>query len=441
MRQLFAACAFAAVVTGTASAQAEIIYQGFNEKFTVLEGKVDQLADLGYSALQVSPPQKSANDSVWWARYQPIDFRIIESPLGNEDQLKRLIDKAHERGLKVLIDAILNHMADTKYLNNGGKLEFPEFSPQDFHYAGTRSCIDNYQDRYQVTHRWLCDSNAHLPDLNTSSPYVRGVHKKFLQKLMDLGADGFRFDAVKHVEPEYWKDITAAIPNDKFVYGEVIGETLPESYLYTPYMPVTDFHLLRTMLSAFSLNGDITYLTFPEGAGGALPAAQSVSFARNHDTAMHPGFFTFGDITDAMLANAYILARGVGNVMIYRDDWKHPFVTNGIKFRRAMKGESTYVRKANDVCESCSAADLFVMERGDRGVMLMNKGNYWMTTNKARMPGLGEGCYRDLHHGTRMDVRKGSDGQKWISRWDSPSHGGLSIGPRTALFFVPWSCE
>ena len=66
------------------SAKAEVIYQAFNERFTDVETKLSELASIGYSHIQVSPPQKSINFNQWWARYQPVDLRVIDSPLGSE---------------------------------------------------------------------------------------------------------------------------------------------------------------------------------------------------------------------------------------------------------------------------------------------------------------------------------------------------------------------
>ena len=429
----------AAIATSKAYAANQIIYQAFDEHFAALEGKLDELKSLGYTALQVSPPAKSIDDPVWYGRYQPIDMTKIEGPLGTENDLRSLVAHAHAKGLKVLADVVLNHMADQRWV--GGSLNYPQFDANDFHYPDGSRCINNYQDRYEVTHYWMCDENAHLPDLDTSSAKVRNVHKQYLQKLMGLGIDGFRFDAAKHIEPEYWADVLQSIPHDKYYYGEVIGDTLDESRAYTGMMPVTDFHLLRTMLSAFSLNGDLTFLIDPEAYGGALTAHESVAFARNHDTAMHSSFFNFGDATDASLANAYILGRGIGDVMIYRDDYADWTVRAGLAFNGSMReGEAAapYVRHVEEVCpdQACNAKTTMFMERGRRGLMIINTADAWLDIVSARFAGLAPGCYRELSHDFSVTIARGGDGASWVSAWGSPSRGGVQVGPRTALFLV-----
>ena len=140
-----------------------------------------------------------------------------------------------------------------------------------------------------------------------------------------------------------------------------------------------------------------------------------------------------------MLANAYAVGRGFSHVMVYRDDAYDPTTRAALKFRRALRGEPTFVRNASEICAaqaSCSPRDLLVMERGTRGVMLINKADSWLDIPWAQMPGLAEGCYFDLRHGARMMVARGGDGKKWVSAWGSRARGGLAIGPRSTLMFV-----
>lgn len=439
---LLSCCLGAVFAPGQSQCQAAAIYQAFNEPFPAVERKLGQLEALGYTYVQVSPPFLSAATDVWWGRYQPIDLFKIAGPLGDEADFRRLIAATHRHGLKILVDVVLNHLADPGYNNNS--LNYPQFNHDDFHDPDGRRCIEDFRDRVQVTQRWLCDLSLghHLPDMKTQSPHVRSVHKQVLQWLLSMGVDGFRIDAAKHIEADYFYDALSGIPRDKFVYGEVIGESLAESNLYTPVMKVTDFHLLRVMISAFSFNGDLRDLTDPEAFGGALPGDKAVVFARNHDTAMHAGFFNFGDDQDALLANAWVIARGVGTPAVYRDDFDKPLTAAALQFHNAMAGKSTFVRRLSEVClesQGCNPRTLLVMEREDAGVMILNTSGDWVDAVAAKMPGLNPGCYRELQSGITMQVAVGGDGKKWVSGWGSTQRGGLSIGPRSALFLVQCS--
>jgi alpha-amylase len=93
--------------------------------------------------------------------------------LGNEQELKELINTAHKRKLKIIIDVVFNHMAN--YGNYVKNLKYPRFSPQDFH---PQNCID-YNTRISVIQGWI---NCDLPDLKTTSPHVRQEAKNYPSK-------------------------------------------------------------------------------------------------------------------------------------------------------------------------------------------------------------------------------------------------------------------
>ena len=155
---------------------------------------------------------------------------------------------------------------------------------------------------------------------------------------------------------------------------------------------------------------------------------------------MHSNFFNFGDYQDALLANAVVLARGIGTPMIYRDDYDRPLTVNALRFHNLMAGKGTFVRALGEVCgtdQGCDPKTLMVLERQGAGVMLLNTSTNWINTVSARMPGMNPGCYKDLESNFTVDIGFGNDGQKWITHWGTPSRGGLEIGPRSALFLVP----
>lgn len=411
---------------GGTVATADVIYQAFDIGFQALKAQLPELQKQGYTYIQVSPPQKSNPALEWWARYQPIDYTVLESPLGTEKDLKELIDAAHRRTLKVIVDVVLNHMAN--YGNYAKTLQYPRFSPQDFH---PQRCID-YSDRVSVTQGWI---NCDLPDLETSSPYVREQAQTYLKKLLTLGADGFRFDAAKHIEPEYFREVLSVVPADKFVYGEVIGQTIEESNEYTNVFAVTDFQLVSTMRNAFSVGGDLRSLIDPAGSGQALPGTKAVTFAQNHDIALGQIGYKFSSRDDMLLANAFVLARQDGLPLVYRDDADEAVTRAGVAFHHQMRGEPQYFRNGSEIAQGGDSPNLLFIERGDRGLAIINKAGAAFDVEVARMPGLRTGCYRELHHNFLIAVGKSGDGQRYVTRWGS-QRGGMQIGPRDALFFV-----
>ncbi|MDJ0632320.1 MAG: alpha-amylase family protein [Xenococcaceae cyanobacterium MO_188.B29] len=420
----------ALIISYPIPAQADVIYQAFNMPFQEVKAQLPQLQ--GYTYIQVSPPEKSNPSDQWWGRYQPIDFTVLESPLGNENDLKELIDAAHEQNLKILVDVILNHMAD--YPPYSETLQYPRYSPQDFH---PRTCINNDQDRYQVTHGWL---GCSLPDLNTESPYVRQEAKNYLTHLLDLGVDGFRIDALKHIESQYFEEVLAVVPSDKYMYGEVLSGNLDDSYIYTGIhdLDVSDYALLGTLKNAFSFGGDLRSLIDPASFGGALTGSEAVTFAKTHDTVEGGDLYNYYGFNpqDQMLANAYILARSEGIPLIYRDDTSNPIAQAGINFHEQLIDQPQYFRNGNEIAEGADSPNLLFIERGDRGLAIINKAGESFEQTSARMPGLEVGCYQELQSNLTMCVSQENDGQKYITQWGSSEQGGLQVDGRTALFFV-----
>ena len=414
------------------TAKAGVIYQAFNLRFRDIKTQLPELQKQGYTYIQVSPPQKSNPSPQWWARYQPIDHTIIDSPLGNEKELKELINTAHKRKLKIIIDVVFNHMAN--YGNYVKNLNYPRFSSQDFY---PQNCI-NYNNRNSVIQGWI---NCDLPDLKTTSPHVRQEAKNYLKKLLALGADGFRFDAAKHIEPDFFRDILTVVPSDKLVYGEVIGQTLAESQEYTGILWVTDFHLVSTMSNAFSYGGDLRSLINPTASGQALPGIKAVTFAHNHDIAKGQIGYKLPTPQDIKLANAYILARQEGFPIVYTDDAKDAITKAGVFFHQKLMGEAQYFRNGNEIAQGADNPNILFIERGNQGLAIINKAGESFDVKAAKMPGLQVGCYQEVRYKFTMAIGKGDDQQKYITSWGSKQRGGIQIGPRDALFFVPTSAN
>ena len=422
-------CAVLLIITCYAlPVQADVIYHAFDQKFQDIKAELPELKDIGYTYIQVSPVQKSNPYDQWSAQYQPLDY-TIGNRLGTENDLKELIGAAHKNGQKIIVDVVFNHMAN--YKPNVDTLSYPPlFSSEDFH---NQACISNFNDRYQVTHGWLgCD----LPDLKTETSDVKNAAKEYLKHLVSLGADGFRFDATKHIDRDFFREVLQAAPN-KFYYGEVLGENMEDYNQYTDLMSVTDDKLFHVLFEAINYNGDLRSLVNPQDTGRALPGYQAVTFAHTHDVINNNnGKDDYKNKQDALLANAYVLAIREGFPLIYRDDVKEEITKAGVKFHEQMMGQPQYFRKGNEIAPGGDNPNMLFIERGSKGLTMINKSGEFFDVKAAKMPGLETGCYKDLHYNFPMSVDSGEDGNKYINKWGSPDRGGIKIGPRDVLFFT-----
>ena len=182
--------------------------------------QLDELESLGITALWITPVVDNIDGFVTgagfpdWAYhgYWADDFTKVDPRFGTEGELKQLVDEAHRRGIRVLLDVVYNH-------------------------AG-------YNSRYMVdpkTKGWLrsnengtCGSDditscvAGLPDFRTELPEVRDyLIDAHLALAKRVGLDGFRLDTVKHVTHEFWQEhrrrLDSELGESFFLLGEVWG--------------------------------------------------------------------------------------------------------------------------------------------------------------------------------------------------------------------------
>ena len=258
----------------------------------------------GYTAVLLSPHQ-SACGGGFSLGYDPYDLRSFESAHGSQKQLAALIAKAHSLQIQVYADMVMNHMCTNNF-------RYPRFGPNDFHHAGR---INDWNNPNELENGALIG----LDDLAQESPYVRGELWNYLVKTNNMGFDGYRWDAAKHVPHWYWSEHVLNNVNrwGKYSFGEVYVSDLNvlQSYIATG-MAVTDYALYFRMRDAFRLGGDLGSL---DGAGvAAINGLKALTFAQNHDVgpppnrllaeafiAAYPGYPAFFDVDlrDAVLNN------------------------------------------------------------------------------------------------------------------------------------------
>eukprot|EP00178_Gracilaria_changii_P000001 TRINITY_DN0_c0_g1_i1.p1 TRINITY_DN0_c0_g1~~TRINITY_DN0_c0_g1_i1.p1 ORF type:complete len:610 (-),score=99.54 TRINITY_DN0_c0_g1_i1:501-2330(-) len=242
-----------------------------------------------FTAVQVSPPQKSIDRPEWWSRYQPLSY-AIESRSGTRRQFRQMVTRCANVGVDIYVDAVINHMAALDR-------SFPEvpYSPNDFH-----SCVTpiNYNDRFQVQN---CDLVG-LNDLKTESEYVRSTIAQYLNELISMGVKGFRFDAAKHMDAADVAAIIAKLNERVYIFQEVIGAA-GEAVQPTEYVAqaaVTEFNFERTLGFYFKGRGALKELRNIVNFEGWLKSEHAVVFVSNHDDQRQNTYntLTYKDIGD-----------------------------------------------------------------------------------------------------------------------------------------------
>ncbi|MEU8313045.1 alpha-amylase family protein [Micromonospora sp. NPDC048887] len=296
----------------------KVIVQLFEWNWTSVAAEcTSTLGPKGYGYVQVSPPQEHVNSSPWWVSYQPVSYRI-ESRKGTRAQFQSMVNTCHAAGVKVIVDAVVNHMSGQENGGTGwagssyGHYNYPGvYSAQDFHYCGRNGNNDiaNYNDRYEVQNCEL----VNLADLKTESEYVRGRLAAYLNDLLSLGVDGFRLDGSKHMPAADIAAIKAKLNRGAYLVQEVIygaGEPIQPTE-YTGNGDVHEFRYGKDLARMFN-NERLAYLRNFGESWGYLSSAKAVVFTDNHDTQREGGVLTYRNRGTYALANAFMLAWPYG---------------------------------------------------------------------------------------------------------------------------------
>ena len=201
-----------------------------------IKGLVPIIKEQGFDAVQISPLQKTKDDSSkeWWMLYQPISMEL-GNKIGSKEELKQLCDVANSYGVYIIADVVVNHLAGS---DNEGSL-----TPQSYCWKEKKNMgPKDWDDRYKVTHYCMG-----LPGLNPRNEIVQRKVINMLNEYADLGVNGFRFDAAKSIAlPEEFGENCRFFPNVTYslkrwipiIYGEVLFSDKELIGKYSKYMKV-----------------------------------------------------------------------------------------------------------------------------------------------------------------------------------------------------------
>ena len=171
--------------------------------------KLDYIKDLGFTAIMLSPIYKSQN----YHGYHTLNFDEVDPHFGTWEDYQRLLDLAHDKGMRIICDFVPNHcwylapMFQESLLKNGGKHR------DWFHYPKADS------DEF-VSFLGFGD----LPKFNLTNPEVVSFMIDKAERLARMGVDAFRIDHALGQPHEFLKrfrDSMQAIRSDIVVFGEV----------------------------------------------------------------------------------------------------------------------------------------------------------------------------------------------------------------------------
>ncbi len=176
--------------------------------FPGLVQKLDYLQELKINAIWLMPffPSPLRDDG-----YDIADYHSVHPSYGTLEDFRELLDAAHERGIRVIIEMVLNHTSDqhpwfqeARSSRNNPRRDWYVWSDTDERYKGTRIIfIDTEASNWAwdpisksfYWHRFF----SHQPDLNYDNPAVREQMWEVMKFWLDMGVDGFRLDAIPYL--------------------------------------------------------------------------------------------------------------------------------------------------------------------------------------------------------------------------------------------------
>ncbi len=179
-----------------------------NGDFRGLAQRLDYLQDLGVNAIWLMPffPSPLRDDG-----YDISDYRSVNPTYGTLDDFKAFLDAAHQHGIRVIIEMVLNHTSDqhpwfqeSRSSRENPRRDWYVWSDTDTKYKGTRIIfldteLSNWAwdpvSKQYYWHRFF----SHQPDLNYDNPQVREEMWDVMRFWLNMGVDGFRLDAVPYL--------------------------------------------------------------------------------------------------------------------------------------------------------------------------------------------------------------------------------------------------
>ncbi|MFN8411824.1 MAG: alpha-amylase family glycosyl hydrolase [Anaerolineales bacterium] len=320
----------------------EIFVRSFNDSnndgigdFNGITQKLDYLQQLGITAIWLMPIFPSPS----YHGYDVTDYYNVNPQYGTMDDFKNLVKEAHNRNIHIIIDLVINHTSDKHPWFKDAKKD-PKSPYRDWYIWSETDPKYNGPWGERVWHSsttgfYYGIFEAFMPDLNYKNPAVTAEMNKIVAFwLKEVGVDGFRLDAAKHLieegtvqqntnsthlwyQNEFYPAYKSINPNAMTV-GEVFGDGLNTiaGYIKNDQFDLAfNFQLANDFLKSAN-TGKASYLPPVLALSEkAIPNHQYATFLTNHDQNRSMSQLN-GDINKAKLA-AFFLFTSPGTPFIY----------------------------------------------------------------------------------------------------------------------------
>jgi len=181
--------------------------------------RLDHIKKLGADLIYMTPIFSSSSNH----KYNTMDYYSVDKSFGSMEDVRELIEKCHNLGMRIIFDAVFNHSGSDFFafrdiLENQTDSKYTDW----YHLEGFPVRTD------KVNYYTFADSIPSMPKFNISNPEVReyllGVGKYWVK---EMGIDGWRLDVCDEVDHSFWKDFRKAVKSvkeDAVIIGEIMHE-------------------------------------------------------------------------------------------------------------------------------------------------------------------------------------------------------------------------
>lgn len=261
--------------------------------------KLDYFVDLGVNVLWLSPINKAGS----YHGYDVQDYYSINTRLGTDADLKELIEEAHKKDIKILLDMVVNHTSNSHPWFIEARRN-PESKYRNYYiqkqsgvtYGSSTNSSAGWH--MQGDFNYYSSFTSSMPDLNLGNPEVLNEVKNIFNYWVDFGVDGFRLDAIKHFfDPAEYatgtnvKEMTANCFNE---INLAMKEKNPNIFFVGEWLDEGGFTSYKTSApyidSQFSFYSRKLLIDTASGSKSAMGLATKITTEINELTALNPDF-------------------------------------------------------------------------------------------------------------------------------------------------------
>lgn len=251
--------------------------QGFQggDLYGIIE-KLDHLRDLGITAIYLNPVFASASNH----RYHTFDYFTVDPLLGGNDALRALLDEAHARDMRIVLDGVFNHASRGFWpfhhvLENGGNSPYV-----DWFYIHDWPLAPYPPDEKTPLNYGAWWGLAALPKLNVANPGMRDYLLQVAEYWVEFGIDGWRLDVAEEIDDEaFWQEFRHVVKRAN-PEAYIVGEIWHEAYDWLRgdrFDAVMNYVMSRAALGFFAAR---TLRTEHKPGGFELHTLRAQDFAR-----------------------------------------------------------------------------------------------------------------------------------------------------------------